>query len=126
MLMVRFERGLQRGASFVPSDRVLSSTYTGQPLAFDSTSSREQINRSDACLKIGDVIVQEDGMSDGHGPQSGVGNVRPMDRGLKPHCSRNAHCCLYGPFTYTVVMMSTSTCESDDLGEFTKLASVTR
>ena len=50
-----------------------------------STRFGEKIRRTNPCVSAWHMIIKENSMVDGHGPQTGVGNVGPMNTGME-HC----------------------------------------
>ncbi len=49
----------------------------------------ENIMGSEASLGIGNMIEEENGMFDSHGPEDWVSSVRPMDSSMKHHGAGN-------------------------------------
>ena len=56
-------------------------------------------------------------MVDGHGPQTGVGNVRPMNTGMEHHGTSHTHYGLYGSFSNSILVTGTYTREGGYLVE---------
>jgi hypothetical protein len=90
-------------------------------LALLPTGTSKQINGSNPRFRVGDVIVNKGGMSNGHGPQSRVGKVGPMDGCMQQHRTRKRHDGLNGAFSHAVVVMCAHSCKLDDLGEGSEL-----
>ena len=80
------------------------------PMYFD-----EKIQRTNPCVCAWHVIIKENGMVDGHGPQTGVGNIRPM--GMEHHGVSHRHYSLYGLFSDSILVMGTYTGKGGYLAE---------
>ena len=87
-----------------------------------STAS-ENIMWRDPSVFIWHVIMKKDGMLNRHGPKASIRDIRPMDSRVKHHSSSNSHDGLDAALSLTVVMMSSSTSEPDDLSKLCKLRS---
>jgi hypothetical protein len=87
-----------------------------------STASEDVMGR-DPCVFIRHVIVKKDSMLNRHGPKAGIGDVRPVNSRMKHHSSSNRHDGLDAALSLTVVVMSASTSEPDDLSKLCKLRS---
>ena len=58
-----------------------------------------------------------------HRPQAGIGDIRPMNRGMEHHGSSDRHDCLNASFGNGVVVMCSSARKADHLLELGKLGS---
>ena len=67
------------------------------------------------------MIEQEGSMLNSHSPQGWVGDVWPMNGGVKHHCPCNGHDTLDAPFSPSIVVMSSNSSEADDLLEEAQL-----
>ena len=77
----------------------------------------EKIRRTNPCVCAWHAIIKESSMVDGHGPQTGVGNVRPMNTRME-HCgASHRHYSLYGSFSDSILVMGTYTSEGGYLVE---------
>jgi len=81
----------------------------------------EQIMRGYASCFIWHVIMKKDGMLNRHGPKASIRDVRPMDSRVKHHSSSDGHDGLDAAFSFTIVMMSSSTSETNDLFKLCEL-----
>ena len=67
------------------------------------------------------VVMQENRVLDGHGPQTRIGNIGPMNGRMKHHCPGNCHDGLYVAFGNSIVMMGSCNRKSNDLCQLGKL-----
>ena len=84
------------------------------------TSFGEDVSGTDPILDAWHAIEKVNGMAHSHGPKRRIGHIRPMDGRMKHHSAGHGHDCLDGSFRSAVVMVSTGSRESDDLGEISK------
>ena len=126
--MVRVERGDHRG-NFLPSDIILSRTYTGQPQTCTSVnffcSHRVFVKTSEGespVLGSGMWFTRNTACLTAKGPQSGVGDIRPMDCRMEHHGSGDGHDGANVALGNTIVMVGTNACKPYDLLEVGKVA----
>jgi hypothetical protein len=67
------------------------------------------------------VIMQENSVLDGHWPQTGIGYLWPMNSRVQHHSAGNGHDSLDVSFSNGIVMVSSSSGETNHLFELGKL-----
>ena len=87
-----------------------------ESLLFPMCSSKN-VSRTQSSRRIGDVIVEVDGILHCHWPQGWFGLMRPMESSMKHHGSGYFHNGSDALLSHTIVMMSTNSGKLDDLFE---------
>ena len=128
MKTCRLERNSQQG-SFLPSVIVEDIDGTSPnvevlKLGVGPPSLGEDILGAQTRGLIGHLVVQQDGMLYGQGPEPCVGDVQPVDGRVEHHGPCDAHHSLDALLGYSVVMMGTNTCKLGDLSKVLEMGAV--
>ena len=73
---------------------------------------------------VGHLVVQEDGVLYGQGPEPCVGDVRPVDGRVEHHRPCDAHHSLDASLSDSIVMMGTNPGELGDLGKVLEVGAI--
>jgi hypothetical protein len=84
-------------------------------------SFREKIVRRKPTVKSGHVVVQKCGVLDGHGPETWISNIRPVNCRVEHHSPCYGHHRSNRSLGVAIVVMSSCTSEADVLAEILKV-----